>query len=226
MFISHFKKASLFCLSLCLLASTYAQAGLNKWVDKKGQVHYGDRVPSEYINKEHSLLNEQGVTIRTTEKQKTDSELNNEEKQRAQEVQQSRIRLIASRQKALRDRVLLDTFTSEKDLSLARDARIDAIDSQISLAHTLIEHDEIKLKKSQQRISQIEKSQREVPLNLYKDVTAVSRSIENNYAYIEDKSNERAEIVATFKTDLKRFRELMKEKRKKQSIKSNQLEGY
>lgn len=226
MFISHFKKNLLIAITSGLFLAGTTQAALNKWIDKKGQVHYGDRVPSEYINKEHSLLNEQGVTIRTTEKQKSDKELSDEEKQRSQQALKNRTQLIASRKKALRDRVLLDTFTSEKDLSLARDARIDAIDSQISLAQTLIEHDEIKLKKAQHRINEIEKSQRAVPLNLFKDVTSVSRSIENNYAYIEDKSNERVEIITTFKQDLKSFRELMKENRRKQSLKTNQQHNY
>lgn len=64
----------------CLLLTTHAHAGLNKWVDEKGQVHYGDRVPAKYLTKEHSLLSEQGVTLRTSEAHKTEEELNEAEK--------------------------------------------------------------------------------------------------------------------------------------------------
>lgn len=60
---------------------------------------------------------------------------------------------------------------------------------------------------------------REAPENLYKDVTSVSKQIETNYEFIEDKMNERTEIIKTFKEDVKRFRELKKEKREAQAKK-------
>lgn len=196
-----------------LLMSTHAHAGLNKWVDDKGQIHYGDRVPAEYLHKEHSMLNEQGVTVRTSEALKTKKELSEQEKQRVIKSAADKKRMIAARKKALRDRVLLDTFTTEKDLSIARDARIVAIDSQISLAETLIKNDEVKLSNLKGRIDSIESSGRKAPENLHKDVSSVSRQLENNYAFTEDKNNERAEIIKTFEEDVKRFRQLKKEKR-------------
>jgi len=195
-----------------LLVSNIAYAGLNKWVDEKGQTHYGDRVPSKYLSKEHSVLNDQGVIVRTNEALKTDDELSKEEKQRALKAKEDRQRLIEERTKALRDRVLLDTFTSEKDLILARDARIEAVNSQISLAETLINHDEKKLEDVKLRIKAIEAAGRKPPENLHKEIISVGRQLENNYAYIEDQNNARAEIIKTFEADIKRFRELMKAK--------------
>lgn len=195
-----------------LLVSNFSYAGLNKWVDEKGQTHYGDRVPSKYLTKEHSILNDQGVTVRTNEALKTDEELSEEEKQRALKAKEDRQRIMKERTKALRDRVLLDTFTTEKDLILARDARIEAVNSQISLAETLIKHDEKKLEDVQLRIKSLEAAGRKPPENLHKEVISVGRQLENNYAYIEDQNNARAEILKTFDQDIKRFRELMKEK--------------
>jgi len=206
-------------VSLLLTPCTYA--GLNKWVDEKGQVHYGDRVPSQYLRKEHSLLNEQGVTLRTSKAQKSEKELSEDQKKNKLKAAENKKRLIASRKKALRDRVLLDTFTTESDLTLARDARLDAIDSQISLAETLIKNDEIKLSNVKSRIESIQKSGRDAPENLHKEVISVGRQLENNYAFIEDKTNERTEILKAFKQDVIRFRQLHKEKqeaRKKQQL--------
>ncbi|MCW8933096.1 MAG: DUF4124 domain-containing protein [Gammaproteobacteria bacterium] len=191
-----------------------AYAGLNKWVDEKGQVHYGDRVPSEYLAKEHSQLNEQGVILRTSKALKTEEELSAEESNRKIKAAEDKKRLIKARKQALRDRVLLDTFTRESDLSLARDARIEAIDSQISLAETLIKNDEKKLAGVKGRIDKIEKSGRVAPENLHKEVLSVGRQIQNNYAFIEDKTNERNEILETFKQDISRFRQLKKERSK------------
>jgi len=208
-------------LNLCLLSGLLGSLlfasnahALKKWVDENGQVHYGDRVPAKYLSKEHSTLNDQGITVRTSKTLKTEEQLNLEEQQRALKAEEDKKRLIEQRKKALRDRVLLDTFTTEKDLSLARDARIEAVDSQISLAETLIKNDERKLEDVKKRINDIESSGRIAPENLHKEVTSVSRQLENNYAFIEDKNNERNEIMQSFNEDVARFRELMKEKQK------------
>lgn len=192
------------------LLSTCAYAGLNKWVDEKGQIHYGDRVPSEYLRKEHSLLNEQGVVLRTSEAMKTEKELSEAQlKQKIENAKKTK-RLIAARKQALRDRVLLDTFTTESDLTLARDARIEAIDSQISLAEALIKNDAKRLANAKQRIESIEKSGRKVPKNLRKEVSSVKRQLKNNYDFIEEKNTERKEIIETFEQDVIRFRALKK----------------
>ena len=196
-----------------LLVTPCTYAGLSKWVDEKGQTHYGDRVPSKYLSKEHSLLNEQGVTLRTSKALKTEEELTDEKKKKKLEAAENTKRLIESRKKALRDRVLLDTFTTENDLTLARDARLDAIDSQISLAQTLIKNDKIKLSNVKSRIESIKKSGRDAPDNLHKEVISVGRQLENNYSFIEDKTNERIEILKAFKEDVIRFRQLKEEKK-------------
>ena len=207
-------------LPLCfsgIFQSSIAQAGLHKWVDEHGQTHYGDRIPPKYLKKQHSTLSEQGVVIRQKEASKTDEEILQEKKDRQLKAETDKQRLIEQRKQALRDRVLLDTFTTEKDLEIARDTRIDSIDSQLSLAETLIKNDEKKLADAKKRISDIEKSGRQAPKNLHKVVTSVSKQLEVNYSYIEDKNNERENILKNFDSDVSRFRELKANKSKQQS---------
>ena len=55
-------------LLLALLAGAAgAQSDKNKklyrWVDKNGQVHYGDSVPAEYAEQDRDVLNRQGVAV-------------------------------------------------------------------------------------------------------------------------------------------------------------------
>ena len=59
-------------LSAALLAlvagAADAQSGkdrtkLYRWVDKNGQVHYGDSVPPEYAEQDRDILNRQGVSV-------------------------------------------------------------------------------------------------------------------------------------------------------------------
>jgi len=186
-------------------------AGSTKWIDKNGQVHYSDRVPVEYLNKSHSKISDEGVTLSVTEAKKTKQVLSAEHKLNKIKAAEARKKIIIARKKALRDRVLLYTFTTENDLILARDARVDAIDSQISLAKTLIKNDEIKLSNAKGRITSIVKNNRIAPKNLHQEVSSLGKQINNNYVYIGEKSTERKKIFQTFTEDLARFRELKKE---------------
>jgi hypothetical protein len=196
-------------LSVSVLCTSPLQAaGMKKWIDEDGQVHYGDRVPPEYLRGEHSVINEQGIEVRKNAAMKTEAELKQEAELQKRKQSEERKRLIEARKQALRDRVLTDTFTTEQDLIIARDARVDAVDSQISLTRTLIEHDQQRLNDVQSRIKSIEASGREAPENLHKEVHSLSRQLENHHAFIENRQQERKKIISSFDADIKRFREL------------------
>lgn len=201
--------ASLTVSVLCV--SPLQAAGTKKWVDEQGQIHYGDRIPPEYLRGEHSVINEQGIEVRKNQAMKTEAELSKEAELQRQKQAEERKRLIEARKQALRDRVLTDTFTTENDLIIARDARVEAVDSQISLTKTLIEHDQQRLNDVQNRIKSIEASGREAPENLHKEVKSLSRQLENNDRFIEDRKKERQKIIDSFDADIKRFRELMQD---------------
>ena len=201
--------------SVFLLMSVPVQAGLNKWVDENGQVHYGDRVPPKYMHQQREVLNEQGVVVKKVEKGKSEEQLERERKEREANADSNKQKMIEQRTKALRDRVLLDSYTTERDLLIQRDARVDAVDSQISLTESIIKDQEQKLADVKQRIQDIEQSGREVPENLHKDVIAVGRQLETHYQYVENKTNERQQIIDKFDDDIERFNELMETKKKR-----------
>ncbi|MBI3188606.1 MAG: DUF4124 domain-containing protein [Gammaproteobacteria bacterium] len=194
-------------VSLLILSSMAAttQAAMNKWVDDKGQVHYGDEVPPQYLNQKRAVLNEQGVVVKTY---KSQEQLEKEKKEQAAEESVKKARLIESKAQDLRDRVLLETFTSDRDIEIARVDRVSAIDSQIQLAESNIKEGERKMTEVNARISEIEKSGRTVPDNLFKQRDSVSRQLESNYKYVETKQDERKDLNKRFDDDQKRFREL------------------
>ncbi|MFW2373315.1 MAG: DUF4124 domain-containing protein [Gammaproteobacteria bacterium] len=203
--------------STLMLLAIPAQAGLNKWVDEHGQVHYGDRVPLQYRNQHREVLNEQGVVVKKVEKGKSEEQLKKERQEREANAESNKQKMIEQRSKALRDRVLLDSYTQERDILIQRDARVDAVGSQISLTESIIKDHEKKLGAVKQRIQNIEQSGREVPENLHKEVIAVGRQLETHYQYVENKNNERQQIIDKFDDDIERFRELMEEKQKRKA---------
>lgn len=204
-----------------ILASMSSYAALNKWVDEHGKVHYGDRVPSQYLKKDRQILSEQGVVVRRIEAKKTEEQLQEEQKSKSKESEAARKKMIEDRKKALRDRVLLETFTTERDLVIARDDRIGAVDSQIQLTESNIKDQEKKLEAVRKQITDIEKSGREVPENTRKEVVSVSRQLETYYQYVENKNIERNEIMKKFDEDIKRFRELKSGKVEKAQAETN-----
>ena len=125
----------LLTLSIVLLSAAFTvQAKLYKWIDEDGQMHFGDKIPPKYLVKEHDELNLQGVTTRHRAAAKTAEE---KAEDRRLEREKKKAALIAKK-KRQRDRVLLDTYTTERDLVVARDSRLDAVGSQIKLAETII----------------------------------------------------------------------------------------
>ena len=67
------RASRLLILMMSALFTVSAQAGLYRWVDEFGAVHYGDKVPAKYLKQEHQELNEQGTTVKNPDRALTSS---------------------------------------------------------------------------------------------------------------------------------------------------------
>jgi hypothetical protein len=204
-----FSRFMIFVMSVCFAAS--AHSGLYRWVDENGTVHYGDKVPARYLKKEHEELNEQGTTIRKHDRAMTAEE--RAEKKR-QEAEQKRLEN-ERRAQALRDRVLTDTYTTERDLIAARDARLDAIDSQLQLSTDIIESSTEKVDKTEQLIQSIKASGKMVPEATYAKLEREKLQLATQKGVQQGHQIKRKEVIEQFDGYIKRFRELMAEKQRK-----------
>ncbi len=193
---------------LCLFAFS-VQAKMFRWVDENGQVHFGDRIPPKYLVKEHDELNQQGIKMKTRAAVKTA-----EEKIEARRLlkEKRKAELIAKKKKQ-RDRVLLDTYTTERDLLLARDSRLDAVGSQIKLAENIISDSKRKIDTMEQRITQIIDSKREVPLALYEQLDLEKRQVVVQSRVMQANQLRRDDIAEQFLDYVERFRVLKAEQR-------------
>ena len=96
-----------------------------RWVDKNGQVHYGDSVPAEYAEQDRDVLNQQGVPVGREEGTITPEEA--AAKAAADKAARD------EQKRKLRDRVLLQTYQSVKELEVLRDNRLDLVDAQLTI---------------------------------------------------------------------------------------------
>lgn len=203
---------TLFTLSIVLFGSSFsAQAKMYKWIDEDGQMHFGDKIPPKYVVKEHDELNEQGITIKHREAAKTAEE---KKEERRLKKEQKKAALIEKKKKQ-RDRVLLDTYTTERDLVLARDSRLEAVGSQIQLAETIISDSNNKLESMEKQITQIRASNREVPLALYDRVDNEKQQVAVQTKVMENHKERRDEIAVQFNGYIERFKVLKAEQKAK-----------
>lgn len=107
-------------LIFCSTQLAYAENSgrIVKWKDEKGVTHYGDSIPTQYLNRENSLINRQGVTVKHNKPAQTPT--SQDELAKAE---------YAKSEQAKKDKALLGAFThaSEIDLALERNIQLDKI---------------------------------------------------------------------------------------------------
>ena len=202
----------LLTLSAVIMFSSFTvQAKMYKWVDEEGQMHFGDRIPAKYQVKAHQELNERGVTMRHQEAAKTPEQ---KAEERRLEKDRKRAEQIRKKQQQ-RDRVLLDTYTTERDLIVARDSRIDAINSQIHLAESIIKDSNDKIDSMEKRVTQIKASNRDVPLDLFQRIESEKQQVGVQSTVMGNHKKRRDEIATQFNGYIKRFNVLKAEQKAK-----------
>jgi predicted Zn-dependent peptidase len=202
-------------LALILFAfSKQASAGaLYKWVDENGQIRYSDRLPPNQVKRKHQQLNSQGVILSTKEADKSDEELAAaaEAKRKLEEEQAAEAKIRDAQFKL--DQVLLLTFSTEEELTLARDDRLVVLESVIQLINKSIDSTQQQLDQLQTSADEIYLSKgKEVPGGLAQKIEHFTRKVENRSGQLEAKMAEKSKINNQYRVDLARFRELKVEK--------------
>lgn len=191
-------------LALALLTGSVAAAKLYRWVDDDGNVHYSDKVPPKAMQREHTRLNERGITVERQEPVKSEAERAREDEVARLRAEQQRL---ADEQKA-RDAALLRTFRTEDDIVLTRDGKLAAVDAQIQLGQSNIKRLKRQLAGMQSNAAKMEKQGRKLSPNQQRDIDTTQAQIEDAYAAILRRERDKAQITTAYAADLKRFREL------------------
>lgn len=185
-----------------------AQAGgkkLYRWVDRNGQVHYGDRIPPEYADQDREVLNQRGVAVGREQGTLTAAEA------RAQEEAARAEREVRERQR--RDRMLLSTYQSVQEIEVLRDRRIELVDSQLtiqeqSLANLRQRHALLEKQAHRYQPHNQAAGAQPMPEGLGADLDRSRSDIATQERNLAKKREERAAILASFAADIQRFQEL------------------
>ena len=186
-----------------------SQAKLYKWVDENGQTHFGDKIPPKYQMKKHQELNQSGGVVKQYEAAETPEQ---RAERRRLEREKKKAELAAKKQQQ-RDRVLLDTYTTERDLILARDSRLDAVDSQIRLAESIINDSNNNINSLNKQISSIKASGLKVPSDMFDRLENDKEQIRVHTRVVAKQRKRREEIAKQFNGYIERFRVLKAEQK-------------
>ncbi len=126
---NNYKLVALVMLIGSLLCTALLQAGLYRWVDENGVVHFGDRIPAKYAKIEREVYSSQGLVIDVLPAEKTKEQLVAEELQRQLSLEQERL----AKLEALRNKTLLASYNTVKDIERTRDEKLARTLSQIEL---------------------------------------------------------------------------------------------
>jgi len=173
-----------------------------RWVDEQGVVHYGDRVPPQYVEKDRAILNSQGVQIGHLEAQKTPEQIAAETRAQQETIRQKQ-----------HDSFLVTTYTSVKDIEALRDVRLDQLKGQRVAAEQYVESLRSRLSGLQSRAMlfrpyNARQDARRMPDDLAEDLIRTLNDLRTQSNLLVAKGEEESALKAQFQADIERYREL------------------
>ena len=199
------RAVSLFAL---LLVVGVGQAPAQKivcWKDKAGKVvGCGDKVPPEFQDNATKELSKRGVVVNQSAPSPT------ADQKRAQQAELDR--KAADEQKASeirrKDRALLDTFSTEKEIDLKRNRDIQLIESNIEAQQTNLKNANDRQIDARIRIDQMKKENKPIPVPLQDDFDRAEAGKTKIQNQISQKRKEIADLNLQYDEMKRRFAEL------------------
>jgi chromosome segregation ATPase len=185
-----------------------ASAGIKCWTNDEGVRECGNAIPPKYAQKAYREINEEGITVSTTERAKTKEELRTE-RQEAARLEAIRAEEAAKiRERKSRDRVLLSTFTTEQELTIAHEGQVAAIDIRIGHTNRILKQLERSLGQLRAQAATLERRGKPITPELESKIATTERQIQDSNSYIEKRRLQKAELAAQFTEDRARYRQL------------------
>lgn len=187
-------KVLLSVTALLAAVSLNAEAKLYKWVDENGTTHYGETIPPRYANRDTQTL-EKG---RLKERESTRESAN----------QQSRGKTDEEIQAERHDNALINTYSSDKEIDLARDRNLQQVEARISSYTTLLKSANENLASLHQEEERIAQQNRKMPKSLVEDIESARQRIAQFQQELDTNKQELEAVRKRYAADKARYREL------------------
>jgi hypothetical protein len=173
-----------------------------RWTDEQGVVHYGDRIPPQYAQKERAILNSRGVEVRKLDAQKSPEQIAAEERTQQDALKQKQ-----------HDAFLMNTYTSVKDIEALRDLRLDQMHGQRVAAEQYVDNLHSRLSALQARAKLFKPyssraGAHRMPDDVAEDLIRALNELRTQSNALTTKTEEETALKAQFQVDIERYREL------------------
>jgi len=199
------KKILLIASTSLLLVSSFAQAGLYRWVDAKGKVHFSDKVPASASRKAVDEISKHGGVRKTVDPEadlraKLELKENAEALAREEAIKQLELDRFATLRK--RDAYLLSTYENKEEIVKSFKTKIKLMKGNAAILKT----QNIVLEKKLNRLL----ASKAASKNQAKKIVDITKTIEQYKQALQQNEQERMNISKNYQTDIKRYNELTK----------------
>ena len=175
-----------------------------KWVDEDGVTHYGQSIPPEYSDGAAEEMNRSGMSVRKIDAARTAEERQALE-ERAQQEREEQQRLAEQRR---RDRALINTYGSAKEIDAARDRNLALPTQTLRNLEPHLKKAQARLAKLQAQRDELTKSGKPVPDYLVEDIEAQQLEVRAMRGDMDRQAAQIAAIKTRYDADRRRFIEL------------------
>lgn len=199
-------------LGAVLACSAHAQRDdgeVYRYTDEDGVVTFGDQVPPEHARQDRELLNREGVRVGFEQGEITEEERAAQEREAAREAEAAR----QHSERVRRDRMLLETYLSVRDIENLRDRRLELLEAQVKVTQiylTNLQKRLVDLERDAGRFRPYSDAENAPPLpeNLATDIERTKQSIRLYESQLSSTRQEQQSLRESFALDIERFREL------------------
>src|SRR2546425_8853386 len=190
------------CIAAAFAGAAVA-AGTYKWTDEQGVVHYSDKAPAEPPAKGATVLDKQGRQVKKIDPPLTPEQI----KAKSDDEERARALAKAKDEQARKDRALMQSYTSESEIDIARNRAISTLESQIKSAEIF----SADLARRQKNIAKQKASygSKPIPIELERESTAVDNELSHQTILIRQKQEELTLVTAKYDTIKERWREIL-----------------
>lgn len=188
---------------LAVAFSVSAEAKLFKWVDDKGTTHYGEVIPPEYANRDRDSLTKSGMIEKRPEKIDPASVRAKVEAEERRKMDNQ-----ATMEQQRRDNALLNTYSNENEIDLARERSLVLINARIESNQMLLKSSQGTLAEHKKEVESRTKAGKNIPQSLTNDIAQSEARVAKFQTELSKSEEELIAVKTRFENEKTLYRKL------------------
>lgn len=198
-------------VSIALVLASTAQAGLYRWVDDNGKVHFSDKVPASASTKSHAKLNKSGNVTKQVDPELKQARLEKKAADKREKEKLAEIRRIKAQAQAViqqRDDNLLATYENENELVRYFESKLKMLEGNskiLEAQNNVLTKKVIKLEEKA-----VSTEDDKTLKSISQKIVNIQQTIDQYKQALNENEKQAATLTENYQVDLARYKELTK----------------